>query len=157
MDDRETRLTDEAFVNHIAVCMFWKSEHLDPQEISDVPEHEWFGDAFPSAMSDRARDFWLILARYVIADVEARTLRSVGPPREMVTMVRKLMGPYILTDAGEDTNYFSSAKTDCEILASAFTALRSQTLDEAARVADDPALEEPTLTGRQIAARIRAL
>jgi hypothetical protein len=49
-------------VERVAVRLFWKAEHLDPTADGNCPEAEWFGDTFPSALSERRRSFWRYLA-----------------------------------------------------------------------------------------------
>lgn len=78
-----------------------------------------------------------------------RTLRSVDTKGEMVERAKKfLLRP------------FDSHEEDAEALAAEFTALRTQTLEEAARVADnyaDGVSNGLPSTARTIASAIRAL
>lgn len=49
-------------IERLAIRLFWKAEHLDPTEDSG-PEDEWFGDNFPSTLSQRRREFWRLMAK----------------------------------------------------------------------------------------------
>jgi hypothetical protein len=68
-------------VERLAVRLFWKAEHLDPSDEGDVPESEWFGEAFPAELSERRRQFWRYLARDGIATLREPTEAMVKAGR----------------------------------------------------------------------------
>lgn len=129
MDERETRLTESILIFTV------EGDDAIQLKIGGVKIGAW-GPSCKQAIA------------LLKLEAELRTLRSVEPPREMVAMAER-----IAKNANECCGRSDGYEEQVRDLAPAeLTALRSQTLDEAARVAEDP-----NISVRDTAAAIRAL